>query len=74
MDPENSCVRTEDVSILNSSLLLFSKIKHLLKRASSISKGETLYQVSMSIQRGIKQYLDKLTNFLMNFKAISSQN
>ena len=72
--PEDSCVRTEDVSILNSSLLLFSKIKHLLKRASSISKSETLYQVSLSIQRAISKYLEKLTSFLMNFKAIRSQN
>jgi hypothetical protein len=42
-NPGASCVKTEDVSILNSSLLLFSKIKHLLKRASSISKSEILF-------------------------------
>jgi len=31
-DPVAHSLKTEDVCILNSSLLMFSKIKHLLKR------------------------------------------
>lgn len=38
-DPQNNSLRTEDVMILNSSLKMFNKMKHLFKRASSLSKG-----------------------------------
>ena len=59
-NPVESSIKTEEVGILNSSLLLFSKIKHLLKRASSISKSQILFNISQSIERAVLDYLEKL--------------
>lgn len=73
-NPVESSIKTEEVGILNSSLLLFSKIKHLLKRASSISKSQILYNVSQSIERAILDYLESLQSHLgENYKVMGSQ-
>lgn len=72
-DPVQSSIKTEDVGILNSSLLLFSKIKHLLKRASSISKSQILFNISQSIERAILDYLDKLQSHLNDTYKVMGQ-
>lgn len=38
-EPRSNSLRTDDVLILNSSLKMFNKMKHLFKRASSLSRG-----------------------------------
>lgn len=59
-DPIANSLETEGVKILNSSMLMFSKIKHLLKRASSISKGQTMFSVFNVVRRVVTRYIDQV--------------
>jgi DNA-binding transcriptional regulator GbsR (MarR family) len=44
-DPQENSTTTEEVKILNSSLHFINKVKFLMRRASSISSGETLFKI-----------------------------
>lgn len=44
-DPKENCTVTENLRILNSSLHFVNSIKHLVRRASSISTGTTLINI-----------------------------
>lgn len=48
---------TEDLNLLNSSLVMFNKIKFLLDRASKISRGKTMLQIKGVIQKVVRKYL-----------------
>ena len=48
-DPVENSLQSDEISILNSSLMMFSKVKYLIRRASSISNGRTLFQVFLII-------------------------
>ena len=48
---------TEELNLLNSSLVMFNKIKFLLDRASKISRGKTMLQIKEVIQKVIRKYL-----------------
>lgn len=61
-DPLSNSLETEGVKILNSSMLMFSKIKHLLKRASSISKGQTMFSIFNVVRRVVTRYLEQIQN------------
>jgi hypothetical protein len=59
-DPEKNCLQSEDLPILNSSLIMFTKIKHLLNRASTLSRTQTMYDVYTVIKSNITLYLNSL--------------
>lgn len=61
-DPEKNSLQSEDLAILNSSLIMFTKIKHLLKRASTLSRTQTMQDVYNVIRRNILIYLNELNN------------
>lgn len=47
---ENS-IETENIKLMNSSLIMFPNIKHLIKRGSSISSGRTLYEIFIVVRK-----------------------
>ena len=49
---------SEELPLLNSSLVMFNKIKFLLDRASKISRGKTMVEIKEVIQKVVKKYLD----------------
>ncbi len=59
-DPASNSLETEGISILNSALLMFNKIKHLLKRASSISKSQTMYDIYKVVKQMITSYTNQV--------------
>ena len=61
-DPQANSMETEGVRILNSSMHMFSNIKHLLKRASSISKGQIMFDVFNVVRRVIALYIQKVSD------------
>lgn len=50
----------EELNLLNSSLVMFNKIKFLLDRASKISRGKTMLQIKGVIQRVVQKYVGLL--------------
>jgi hypothetical protein len=56
-DPMSNSLQNEDISVLNSALLMFNKVKHLLKRGSSISKSQTMYDIYKVVKGMITQYI-----------------
>lgn len=73
-DPINSSLETEGVKILNSSMLMFSKIKHLLKRASSISKGQTMFSIFNVVRRVVARYIESVKNSFIEEERNSRKN
>jgi len=61
-DPEKNCLQSEDLAILNSSLIMFTKIKHLLNRASTLSRTQTMFDVYTVIKQNILYYLNMLND------------
>ena len=59
-DPASNSLQTEEISILNSALLMFNKVKHLLKRASSISKSQTMYDIYKVVKQTISTYINQI--------------
>lgn len=53
---------SEELNLLNSSLVMFNKIKFLLDRASKISRGKTMLQVKKLVQRIVVKYITFLKN------------
>lgn len=59
-DPKENSKDTGSVKILNSSLKFTNEVKHLLRRASSISSGDTLFKIYVVLKDVLKQYLDTI--------------
>ena len=56
--PEKFKESAEELNVLGSSFVLFTKVKQLLDRASKISRGHTMLQVVRCIKSIITKYLD----------------
>lgn len=63
-DPKENSTATENVRILNSSLHFINKVKHLMRRASSISSGETLYKIFCVLKEVLGDYLETIQSSL----------
>lgn len=74
VDPVSNSLETEGVKILNSSMLMFSKIKHLLKRASSISKGQTMFSVFNVVRRVVSRYISDMDDKFVKEEKMSRKN
>lgn len=53
-NPVENSMETDNIKILNSSLIMFPNIKHLIKRGSSISGGRTLYEIFKIVPKVIQ--------------------
>jgi hypothetical protein len=60
VDPMKNSLQSEDINILNSVLLMFNKVKHLLKRGSSISKSQTMFDIYKVVKQMIMNYINTL--------------
>jgi len=45
---------------MNSSLVMFKKIKFLLERVEKISRGKTMISIYHEIKKTVKTYLEQL--------------
>lgn len=59
-DPMGNSLKTDEICILNSALLMFNKIKHLLKRASSVSKNQTMFDIYSVVKQTISLYTNSV--------------
>ena len=61
-DPMSNSIQTEseEVRILNSALLMFNKLRHLLKRGSSISKSQTMFDIYKVVKNTITTYCNMI--------------
>jgi len=59
-DPEKNCLQSEDLAILNSSLIMFTKIKQMMNRASTLSRTQTMFDIYSVIKTNIIIYLNTL--------------
>ena len=69
VDPKENTTLTENLRILNSSLHFVNNIKHLVRRASSVSTGKTLVRIFAVIQEVINTYVESI---LQNFEKVVS--
>lgn len=49
---------SDELNILNSSLIMFKKIKFLLERVEKISRGKTMIKIYEKIKHTIKFYIE----------------
>jgi hypothetical protein len=64
LDPKVNSTDTESVKIMNSSLKFVNEIKHLMRRASSISCGDTLFKIFCVLKEVLNEYLETLQDNL----------
>ena len=81
-DPGAHSLETEQISILNSALFMFNKMKHLINRTSKISESQTMYDIYRVIKQTIKTFVhliaedskqkekNKTKNYMFFFKSI----
>jgi hypothetical protein len=74
-NPLAHSLESDGVSILNSSMLMFSKIKHLIKRASSISKGGIMYDIFKVVKNTVGKYIGQVGEaFKKDQKSLMKKN
>jgi vacuolar protein sorting-associated protein 53 len=61
-DPVSNSLQTEEISILNSALLMFNKMKHLINRASKISESQTMFDIYRVIKQTIKNFVQLISD------------
>lgn len=65
---------TEELNLLNSSLVMFNKMKFLLDRASKISRGKTMVQIKGVIQKVVTKYLHMVQQQIAKEEQLLKRN
>ena len=55
---------------MNSSLVMFKKIKFLLERVEKISRGKTMISIYQEIKKTVKTYLEQLQQQILKEELV----
>lgn len=55
---------------MNSSLVMFKKIKFLLERVEKISRGKTMISIYQEIKKTVKAYLEQLQQQILKEEMV----